>query len=97
MANSGLGGRFNAGGTSDAVLDGTVIVSVVVGLLEFGVTEEGLKLQLARFGSPAHEKLIVLVNEPCGVTVKMTDPGLLADTVTLAELGVNVKSGACTV
>ena len=44
-----------------------VIVSVVVTMLEFGVTEAGLNVQPASAGNPVQEKLIGLVNEPCGV------------------------------
>ena len=44
-----------------------VIVSVVFTLLEFGVTEAGLNVQPASAGNPVQEKLIGLVNEPCGV------------------------------
>jgi hypothetical protein len=70
-----------------------VIVSVVVTVLEFGVTEAGLKAQPARAGSPLHVKLIGLVNEPCGVTVNVNVPACPAVVVVLLGLGTTVKSG----
>ena len=71
-----------------------VIVSVVVTSLEFGVTEAGLKVQPASAGNPVHEKLIGLVNEPCGVTVSVNVPDCPAVTVALLGLGTTVKSAA---
>lgn len=74
-----------------------VIVRVLVTVLEFGVTEAGLKVQPASAGSPLHEKLIGLVNEPCGVTVNVEVPDCPALTVVLVGLEVNAKSAAFTV
>jgi len=74
-----------------------VIVSVVVTVLEFGVTEAGLKVQPARAGSPLHEKLIGIVNEPCGATVSVSVADCPAVTVAGAGLETNVKSAAFTV
>ena len=73
------------------------MVSALVTVLEFGVTEAGLKVQPASAGSPLHEKLIGLVNEPWGVTVKVYVPECPAVTVLLVGLEVNVKSAAFTV
>ncbi len=69
-----------------------VIVSVVVTMLEFGVTEAGLKAQVASAGNPVQEKLIGLVNEPCGVTVSVNVPDCPAVIVALLGLGTTVKS-----
>jgi len=74
-----------------------VIVSFVVAVLVFGVTEAGLKVQPASAGSPLHEKLIGLVNEPRGVTVKVEVPDCPAGLVTLLGLEDRVKSAAFTV
>ena len=51
------------------------IDNVVITVAELGVTVAGLNAQLASAGKPLHEKLIGLVNEPCGVTdnVSMLD------------------------
>ena len=62
-----------------------VIVSVVVTSLELGVTEAGLKVQPASAGNPVQEKLIGLVNEPCGVTVNVIVPDCPAVIVALAR------------
>ena len=70
---------------------------VLVTVLEFGVTEAGLKVQPASAGSPLHEKVIGLVNEPCGVTVSVNVPDCPAVTVALLGLGDRVKSVAFTI
>jgi hypothetical protein len=67
------------------------MVRVLVTVLEFGVTEVGLKVQPASVGSPLHEKLIGLVNEPCGVTVRVNVPDCPAVTVALLGLVTTVK------
>jgi hypothetical protein len=48
-------------------------------------------------GNPLQEKLIGLVNEPCGVTVRVNVPECPAVTVVLVGLEVNEKSAAFTV
>jgi hypothetical protein len=73
-----------------------LIVSFVVTLLVFGVTVAGLNAQLASAGNPLHEKLIVLVNEPSGVTVKVNVPGWPAVTLALVGFEVTVKSAGLT-
>lgn len=73
-----------------------VILSVVVTVLEFGVTVAGLNPQPARAGSPLHEKLIGLVNEPCGVTVTVKVPDCPAVFVILVGVDDSAKSGALT-
>jgi hypothetical protein len=73
------------------------MVRVLVTVLEFGVTEAGLKAQPASAGSPLHEKLIGLVNEPWGVTVSVNVPDCPDVTVVLVGLKVNVKLAAFTV
>jgi hypothetical protein len=67
------------------------MVIVVVTVLAFGVRELGLNAHPASAGNPAHEKLIGLVNEPCGVTVSVNVPGCPAVTVLLVGLAANVK------
>jgi hypothetical protein len=75
-----------------------VMVTVLVTVLEFGVTEAGLKLQPASAGIPLlHEKLIGLVNEPCGVTVSVNVADCPAVIVLLVGLKVSVKAAAFTV
>ena len=68
-----------------------VIVSIVVTVLPFGVTEVGLNVQPASAGSPLHEKLIGLVNEPCGVAVSVNIADCPAVTVALLGLGTTVN------
>lgn len=68
------------------------MVIVVVTVLAFGVRGLGLNVHPASVGNPVHEKLIGLVNEPCGVTVNMKVPGCPAVTVSLVGRGANVKS-----
>ena len=70
-----------------------VMVRVLVTVLEFGVTEAGLKSQPASAGSPLHEKLIAPVNEPCGVTHSVTVPDRPATTVTVVRVADNVNVG----
>lgn len=69
-----------------------VIVSIVVMVLEFGVTEAGLKVQPASAGSPLHEKLIALENEPWGVTVSVNVSDCPAVIVALLGLEATEKS-----
>src|ERR1017187_3224276 len=90
VAYSGLDRRPN-GDARDAVCAVVVMVRVLVTVLEFGVTEVGLKVQPASVGSPLHEKLIGLVNEPCGVTVSGNVPDCPAVTVALLGLATTVK------
>ena len=93
IAYSGLDRRPN-GNARDAVCAAVVMVRVLVTVLEFGVTEAGLKVQPASAGSPLQEKLIGLVNEPCGVTVSVNVPDCPAVIVLLVGLEVNAKSAA---
>jgi hypothetical protein len=93
IAYSGLERRLN-GRARDAVLEVVVIVSVVFRVLEFGVTEAGLNVPPARAGSPLHEKLIAVVKEPCGVTVRANSPDDPAATVKLVLMAASAKS-AC--
>jgi hypothetical protein len=95
-AYSGRDRRPN-GDARDAVCAIVVMVRVLVTVLEFGVSEAGLKAQPASAGSPLHEKLIGLVNEPWGVTVSVNVPECPAVTVVLVGLKVNVKLAAFTV
>jgi hypothetical protein len=74
-----------------------VIVRVVVTVVVFGVTEVGLNPQPASAGNPVQEKLIGLVNEPCGVTVSVNVPDCPAETVLLVGLAVKAKSAVFTV
>ena len=94
-AYRGLERRPN-GNTKDAVCAVVVMVRVLVTVLELGVTEAGLKSHPARAGSPLHEKLIGLVNEPWGVTVSVNVPDCPAVTVVLVGVDVNVKLAAFT-
>jgi hypothetical protein len=96
IAYSGLDRRPN-GDARDAVCAVVVMVKVLVTVLEFGVTEAGLKAQPASAGSPLHEKLIRLVNEPWGVTVSVNVPDCPAATFTLLGLEERVKPAAFTV
>jgi hypothetical protein len=96
IAYSGLDRRPN-GDARDAVCAVVVMVRVLVAVLEFGVTDAGLKEQAASAGSPLHEKLIGLVNEPCGVTVSVNVPDCPAVTVAVVGLEVNEKAAAFTV
>jgi hypothetical protein len=73
------------------------MVIVVVTVLAFGIRELGLNVHPASVGNPVHEKLIGLVNDPCGVTVSMNVPGCPAVTVLLVGLGASVKSIAVAV
>ena len=91
------GDRRPYGDARDAVCAVVVMVRVLVAVLEFGVTEAGLKVQPASAGSPLQEKLIGLVNEPWGVTVSVNVPDCPAVTVALVGLEVNAKSAAFTV
>jgi hypothetical protein len=74
-----------------------VIVSVVVTVWVFGVTVVGLNPQPASAGNPVQEKLIGLVNEPCGVTVSVNGADCPPVIVLLVGLEVNMKSAAFTV
>ena len=73
-----------------------VMVSVVFAAVVLGVTVAGLNWHAAIAGSPLQEKLIGLVNDPCGVAVKTKTPDCPAVTVALGLLGANVKSAAPT-
>jgi hypothetical protein len=74
-----------------------VTVIVVVEVLEFGVTVAGLNPQVARAGSPTQEKLIEVVNEPCGITDRVNVCEFPAVTLALLGLEDRVKSAAFTV
>jgi hypothetical protein len=70
------------------------MVRVVETALPSGVTLEGTKLQLVRFGNPEQANVTVPLNPDCGatLTLKLTDwPGLMA--VAPVELELMVKSG----
>lgn len=68
-----------------------VMVTVLVKVLAFGVTEAGLNVHPASDGSPLHEKLIAVVKEPCGVTVRVNVPDCPAATVALLGVVATVK------
>lgn len=81
-------------GISKAFGPVVVMVSVVVTTPEFGVTEDGEALQVASSGSPLHEKLIGLVNEPCGVIVSVYDAVWPLSTVAAPGFTDTEKSAA---
>jgi invasion protein IalB len=67
--------------------------SVAVAVLPLGVTvAEGVKLQVANSGSVPQDKVIALVNEPCGVSVSVNVPGCPAFMLILGGVEVRVKS-----
>jgi hypothetical protein len=96
IAYTGLERRPNGVATRDAVWAVVVIVSVVVMVLASGVTVAGLNVQFASAGNAEQEKLMGLVNEPCGVTFKVNVPGCPAATVILVGFEVKVKLAALT-
>jgi hypothetical protein len=69
-----------------------VTVSVVVTGLAFGVTIAEEKSQPAIAGSPLQERVIALVKEPWGVTVRVNIPGCPAVTLALGGFEARVKS-----
>src|SRR5258708_10490015 len=80
-AYSGLERRPEGGSASAVVCAAVVMFSVVVKALTLGVTvAEGVNVQPAIAGSPPQERVIALVNDPCGVSVRVTVPGCPAVT-----------------
>ena len=72
-AKTGL--RCKSPGTRIAALFAVVFtVSVLVTALPFGVTEVGLKVQVASAGNPVHAKLTAELNPFRGVTVNVAVP-----------------------
>jgi hypothetical protein len=70
-----------------------VIFSVVVTALALEVTvAEGVNVQPAIAGSPPQERVIALVNGPCGVSVRVNVPGCPAVTLVLDGVVVILKS-----
>jgi hypothetical protein len=92
IAYSGPERRPNGGGAKAAVWAVVAIFSVVVTVLVSGVTVAGLNVQFASAGNPVQEKLIGLVNELCGVAVKVNVAGCPAVMVVLVGFEVSVKS-----
>lgn len=78
-------------------LGAVVMVMILVAVLEFAVSEAGLKVQPASGGSPLHEKLIELLNVPWGVTVSVDTPDCPTATVMLLELTDRENADAFTV
>jgi hypothetical protein len=64
-------GVVGDGGMAKAELLTVVIVRVVVAALAPRVKDDDVKVQVASTGSPLHAKLMGLVKEPSGVTVKV--------------------------
>jgi len=75
------------------VCGAVVMLRVVVTALVLGVAvAEGVNVQPAIAGSPPQERVIALVNDPCGVSVRVNVPGCPAVTLALDEVEVSVKS-----
>jgi hypothetical protein len=89
--------RPNRPDAADVLRDAVAIVRVLVTELEIGVSVAGLKLHPAPAGTPLQDRLIELVNEPCGVTVKVNVPGDPAVTLALPGLADTAKFAAFTV
>jgi hypothetical protein len=100
-----MAGRSNqtAGSRLDRRLDGTsasavvwlvvVMFSVAVAGPPLRVTvAEGVKTQVANCGSVPQDKVIVLANELCGVSVSVNLPGCPAFTLVLEGVEVSAKS-----
>lgn len=85
------------GGTSMAVRPTVVIVSEFVTVLELGVMEDCANTQLARSGRPVQEKLMGVVKEPCGVTVRVKVADCPSVIVWLPGFAVIVKLAGFTV
>lgn len=80
-----------------ARLPTVVIVRVVVAVLAPGVSDGELNVQLASSGRPLQEKLMGLVKEPCGVTVKEYVAVWPSVIVWLAGFAASIKLAAFTV
>src|SRR5579862_380321 len=70
-----------------------VIVNVVLTTPELGITEAGLKLQVARAGSPLHEKLMGPEKEPCEPTISTYSADCPLTIVSLVGFAVTAMLG----
>ena len=74
-----------------------VIITVVVTVLELGVTGTGLNVQAASAGMFAQAKLTGAVKEPCGVIVSVTEADCPWGMLTLVGFAAIVKFAGFTV